>query len=146
VLERAGATYFVKTSGASGLQFYIPLGAKYEYQTAKDFAHIIATLTNELLPGSTTLERRLNKRGNRIYIDYLQNSKGQTLASAYSVRPVHGAQISAPIMIKELNYRLSPSQFNIFNMQKRVRKLGDIFSGVLGKGNNIRRCLRNIGY
>jgi bifunctional non-homologous end joining protein LigD len=146
VLEKAGATYYVKTSGATGLHIYIPLGAKYEYEPAKDFAHILAMLTNELVPGFTTLERSLKKRGDRIYIDYLQNSKGQTLASAYSVRPVHGAQVSAPITIKELNHRLSPDQFNIFNMEKRLKKLGDIFFMVLGKGNNIRNCLRNLGH
>jgi bifunctional non-homologous end joining protein LigD len=103
-------------------------------------------LTNELVPVFTTLERSLKKRGDRIYIDYLQNSKGQTLASAYSVRPVTGARVSAPISMKELNHRLSPEQFNIFNMEKRIEKIGDIFSMVLGKGNNIRNCLRNLGY
>ncbi len=146
VLERAGAGHCVKTSGATGLHIYIPLGAKYEYGQAKDFAHVIAMLTNELVPEFTTLKRILKKRGNNIYIDYLQNSKGQTLASAYSVRPVKGAQVSAPIAKKELDHRLSPDQFNIFNMQKRVEKIGDIFSMVLGKGNNIRKCLRNLGY
>ncbi|HLO82111.1 MAG TPA: DNA ligase D [Chitinophagaceae bacterium] len=146
VLERAGATYYVKTSGATGLHIYIPLGAKYEYGPARDFAHVIAMLTNELVPEFTSLERNLKKRGDRIYIDYLQNSKGQTLASAYSVRPVPGAQVSAPITLKELNYRLSPDQFNIFNIEKRIKKLGDIFYMVLGKGNNIRNCLRNLGH
>lgn len=146
ILEKAGAIFYLKTSGATGLHIYIPLGARYEYETAKDFAHVIAMLTNELVPGFTTLERSLKKRGDRIYIDYLQNSKGQTLASAYSVRPVKGARVSAPISMKELNHRLSPEQFNIFNMEKRLEKMGDIFSMVLGKGNNIRNCLRNLGY
>jgi bifunctional non-homologous end joining protein LigD len=146
VLGKAGASYCVKTSGATGLHIYIPLGAKYEYEPVKDFAHIIARLTHELVPEYTTLERMLKKRGKRIYIDYLQNSKGQTLASAYSVRPVPGAQVSAPITGKELNHKLIPQQFTIFNMEKRVNKLGDLFYMVLGKGNNIRTCLRNLGY
>jgi bifunctional non-homologous end joining protein LigD len=145
VLGKAGATYYVKTSGATGLHIYIPLGAKYEYESAKEFAHIIAMLTHNLVPEYTTLERMLKKRGKRIYIDYLQNNKGQTLASAYSVRPVPGAQVSAPITARELNHDLSPQQFTIFNMEKRVKKLGDLFYMVLGKGNNIRNCLRNLG-
>ena len=146
VLQKAGATYCIKTSGATGLHIYIPLAAKYEYEHAKEFARMIALFTQELVPEYTTLERMLKKRGKRIYIDYLQNAKGQTLASAYSVRPVAGAQVSAPITLKELNHRLRPEQFNIFNMEKRVNKLGDIFYMVLGKGNNIRSCLRNLGY
>jgi bifunctional non-homologous end joining protein LigD len=146
VLEKAGATHYIKTSGATGLHVYIPLGNKYEYEQAKDFAHIIAILTNELVPEFTTLERMVNKRGDRIYVDYLQNRKGQTLASAYSVRPVAGAQVSAPLTVKELNHRLSPEQFNIFNMPKRIEKLGDLFFQVLGKGNDIRTCLKNLGH
>jgi len=146
VLEKAGATYHIKTSGATGLHVYIPLGNKYEYEQAKDFAHVVAMLTQELVPEFTTLERMVKKRGDRIYVDYLQNRKGQTLASAYSVRPVPGAQVSAPITEKELNHRLSPDQFNIFNMPRRIEKLGDLFYQVLGKGNDLRRCLRNLGH
>lgn len=146
VLEKAGAACYIKTSGATGLHIYIPLAGKYDYKTAREFAHILAMLTHELVPDFTTLERSLKKRGPRIYIDYLQNARGQTLASAYSVRPVPGAQVSAPITEKELKKGLSPSQFNIFTMPKRVEKLGDLFFQTLGKGNNIRRCLRNLGY
>lgn len=145
VLEKAGATYYVKTSGATGLHVYVPLAGKYAYEPAKEFAHIVAMLTQELVPDFTTLERLVNKRGQRIYIDYLQNRKGQTLASAYSVRPVPGAQVSAPLLAKELKPGLEPSRFNIFNMQKRVEQLGDVFYPVLGKGNDIRNCLRNLG-
>lgn len=146
VLEKAGATYNVKTSGATGLHVYVPLAAKYEYGTVRDFAHIVALLTQELVPGFTTLERTVHKRGQRIYIDFLQNSRGQTLASAYSLRPVPGAQVSAPLLPKELRQGLEPARFNIFNMQKRVEQLGDVFCQVLGKGNNIKSCLRNLGY
>ncbi len=146
VLEKAGVTYYVKTSGATGLHIYIPLGNKYPYEQAREFAHIIAMLTQELVPDFTTLERSIKKRGDRIYIDYLQNNRGQTLASAYSVRPVPGAQVSAPISVKELKRGLHPSQFNIFNMPKRIEKLGDLFFQVLGKGNNIKTSLHNLGY
>lgn len=145
VLDRAGATYYCKTSGASGLHIYIPLNNKYEYEPAKNFAHIVAMLTQELVPDFTTLERMVAKRGDRIYIDYLQNRKGQTLASAYSVRPVPGACVSTPLTWKEVKKGLHPSQFNIYNVHKRIEKLGDIFYQVLGKGNDIRNCLKNLG-
>lgn len=145
ILDKAGATYYYKTSGASGIHVYVPLNNKYAYEPAKNFAHIIAILTQELVPEFTTLERMVAKRGNRIYIDYLQNRKGQTLASAYSVRPVPGACVSTPITLKELKKGLHPSQFNIFNVQKRIEKLGDLFFQVLGKGNDIRNCLKKLG-
>jgi bifunctional non-homologous end joining protein LigD len=145
ILDKAGATYYCKTSGASGLHIYVPLNNKYKYAPAKSFAHVIAMLTQELVPDFTTLERTVAKRGDRIYIDFLQNSKGQTLASAYSVRPVPGACVSTPLTWKEVRKGLHPTQFNIYNLHKRIEKLGDLFYQVLGKGNDIRKCLNNLG-
>jgi len=91
VLDKAGVSSYCKTSGASGLHVYVPLKNKYEYVVVRDFAHIIALLVQEELPGITTLERSLSKRGPKIYIDYLQNSAGQTLAPfiVYDLCPAH---------------------------------------------------------
>ncbi|MFT3937090.1 MAG: non-homologous end-joining DNA ligase [Chitinophagaceae bacterium] len=144
ILDKAGASYFCKTSGATGLHIFLPLQAKYSYQHARDFGGIIANMTHEQLPDFTSIERSLKKRGPKIYIDYLQNSQRQTVASAYSVRPVDGAQVSAPLLPKELKKGLHPSQFNIFNLEKRVKKLGDLFYMVLKKGNNLQSCLKKL--
>lgn len=146
VLNRAGAVSFCKTSGATGLHVYVPLNARYTYEVAREFAHIVATLVQEQLPGITSLERSLRKRGNKIYVDWLQNSKGQTLASAYSLRPVPGATVSAPLLWKEVKNGLHPSQFTIYNIEERVKKLGDVFYMVLKNGNNLKGCLKNLGY
>jgi bifunctional non-homologous end joining protein LigD len=145
VLNRAGAISYCKTSGATGIHVYMPLGARYPYEVAREFAHVVATLVHEQLPGITSLERSLRKRGNKIYIDYLQNSKGQTLASAYSLRPVPDASVSTPLLWKEVKSGLHPSQFTIYNIEKRVKKLGDLFYMVLKKGNNLKGCLKNLG-
>jgi bifunctional non-homologous end joining protein LigD len=146
ILEKAGATSYCKTSGATGLHIYVPLNAKYDYEHARQFGQIIATLAQEQLPGFTSLERSLSKRGNKIYIDYLQNSRGQTIASAYSVRPMPGAQVSAPLLWKEVKEGLHPSSFTIFNIEKRVKELGDIFYMAIKKGINIPSCLKKLGY
>jgi bifunctional non-homologous end joining protein LigD len=146
VLNRAGAVSYCKTSGATGIHVYVPLNARYSYEVAREFAHIVATLVQEQLPGISSLERNLRKRGNKIYVDYLQNSKGQTLASAYSLRPVPDASVSTPLLWKEVKHGLHPSQFTIHNIEKRVKKLGDVFYMVLKKGNNLKGCLKNLGY
>lgn len=146
VLNRAGAVSYCKTSGATGLHVYMPLNAKYTYEMAREFAHIVATLVHEQMPGITSLERSLKKRGPKIYVDYLQNSRGQTLASAYSLRPVEAASVSTPLLWKEVKVGLHPSQFTIHNIEKRVRKLGDVFYMVLKEGNNLKGCLKNLGY
>jgi bifunctional non-homologous end joining protein LigD len=78
-------------------------------------------------------------------MDYLQNSKGQTIASVYSLRPKVGATVSAPLLWEEVKKGLSPQQFTIRNMQQRVQKKGDIFKGVLEKGIDLNKCLKKLG-
>jgi bifunctional non-homologous end joining protein LigD len=145
VLDRANITGYCKTSGASGMHVYIPCNKKYEYDSVRDFAKILATMVHEQLPSTTTLERLLAKRKkNHIYVDYLQNSHGQTLASAYSARPKPGATVSAPLDWKEVKAGLHPSMFTIKNIKKRADKKGDLFNNVLGKGINIPAALKKL--
>jgi len=145
ILDKAGIEGFCKTSGASGMHIYIPCKRKYEYSEVRDFAKIIATLAHEQMPANTTLERSLSKRKkNQIYIDYLQNSRGQTLASAYSVRPKPGATVSAPLEWKEVKHGLTPAEFTIQNMLKRAKKKGDLFKGVFGKGIDLKAALKKL--
>jgi DNA ligase D len=143
VLDMIKAPGFCKTSGASGMHVYIPCNKKYAYDQVRDFANLIAVAVTHLLPDLTTVERSLSKRKkNEIYVDYLQNSKGQTLASVYSARPKPGATVSTPLEWKEVKKGLHPSQFTIKNVLKRIAKKGDLFSGVLGQGVNIARSLK----
>jgi bifunctional non-homologous end joining protein LigD len=145
VLEKAGVQSICKTSGASGLHVYVPLKNNYPYETVKDFAHIIASLVSEQMPDNTTLERSLKKRGPRIYIDYLQNRSGQTLASVYSLRPKPGATVSAALDWKEVTHKLSPSQFTILNMPARLKKKGDLFKKILTGSTDIEKALKKLG-
>ncbi len=145
VLDKAGASSYCKTSGSSGLHIYVPTGKKYTYDQVKDFALLVCTMASEELPGFTTLERNLRKRGNKhIYMDYLQNSKGQTIASVYSLRPKPGATVSTPLLWNEVKVGLSPRDFHINNIVKRVKKVGDIFSNVLGKGIDLNKCFKRL--
>lgn len=146
VLDKAQADCYCKTSGATGMHVYVPLGAKYDYEQAKNFAHIIASLAHEQLPDFTSLERNLSKRtASNIYIDFLQNRKGQTLASVYSLRPKPRASVSAPLEWSEVKKGLDPKNFNIKNTLSRIEKKGDLFAGVLKKGIDMKKCLKNLG-
>ncbi len=142
IFDKAGIDSYCKTTGASGLHVYVPLKNKYKYSTVKDFGHIVASLINEQLPDTTTLERTLSKRGPHIYLDYLQNRSGQTLASAYCLRPVKEANASAALEWKEVNHDLHPSQFNIQTLPERLEKKGDLFHKVLTASNNIMKALK----
>jgi bifunctional non-homologous end joining protein LigD len=145
ILDKAGAVSYCKTSDASGLHVYVPLHAVYTYEQVRAFAEVIAMMTEEVLPVTTTRERSLEKRKGRIYIDYLQNKRGQTLASVYSLRPVPRATVSTPLLWNEVKQGLLPSQFDIHNIIKRVEQKGDLFADVLRKKVNLDKCLKKLG-
>lgn len=124
ILDKAGAMSICKTSGASGLHVYVPLGKKYDYDQARDFANLVCMMANQLIPEFTTLERSLNKRSkDKIYMDYLQNRKGQTIACVYSLRPKPGATVSTPLQWSEVKKGLTPKDFTIKTIHERLKKL-----------------------
>ena len=145
ILDKAGAESFCKTSGSTGLHIYVPMKKKYGYEEVKNFAHIISVMVCEVLPDSTTLERNLKKRGNKkIYLDFLQNRKSQTISSVYSLRPKKGATVSMPLKWEEVKKGLTPEQFTIWNAAKRIKEMPDLFNGVLGPATDISRCLKKL--
>lgn len=142
VLDMAGLKGYCKTSGSRGMHVYLPLAAKYNYDEARDFTKLLCHYVQEMLPKLTTLERSKKKRNGRIYLDYLQNRPGQTLAAAYCLRPKKGATVSAPLMWDEVSSKLDMREFNIETMPERIKnQKGEPFKGVLGKGINIEKAL-----
>jgi bifunctional non-homologous end joining protein LigD len=144
VLEEAGIESFPKTSGATGLHVYVPLNAGYSYEVAKNFAFLIGRIVNNRIPEITSLERSPSKRKKRVYLDYLQNREGQTLAAPYSVRPRPGATVSTPLEWGEVKHGLSPSDFTIVTIMQRLQQKGDIFKKVLGKGIDIEKSMKKL--
>lgn len=144
VCEEWKVPNFPKTSGKRGIHIYVPLHAKYDYDQARDFAHLIAIEVNKRQPKLTSLERSPSKRKHKVYLDYLQNSEGQTLAAPYSVRPTIDATVSTPLHWDEVNARLTPQRFTIKNIPQRLEKEGDLWEGVRGKGVDIAKVLRHL--
>ncbi|WP_461490715.1 non-homologous end-joining DNA ligase [Pontibacter sp. HJ8] len=144
VLDKAGAVSYCKTSGATGMHIYVPLGARYSFDQAKQFAQLVAQQVQAQLPEFTSLERNPKSRRNKIYLDFLQNAIAQTVAAPYSVRPRSGATVSAPLRWDEVKPGLHPSAFTIRNMPERLQKLGDLFSGVLGEGIDLEKSLKEL--
>ena len=145
VLDMTGTLGCPKTSGSTGIHVYIPMNAKYNYEPVKNFGHLLMQIVQEKLPDLTTLERSLQKRDkNKIYLDYLQNRRGQTLASVYSIRPKNGAPVSMPLQWDEVKNGLKPTDFNIFNTLQRLQEQGDLFKPVLGKGIDMLAILNKL--
>ncbi len=145
IFDKAGAKAYCKTSGASGMHVYVPMEKKYTYEAVKDFAHFVCNIAQKQLPTFTSLERSLAKRNKKhIYLDYLQNRRGQTISSVYCLRPKPGAPVSMPLKWIEVKKGLSPKDFHIKNALKRVNKTGDLFSGILGKGIDMEECIERL--
>ncbi|MEO7765901.1 MAG: DNA ligase D, partial [Ferruginibacter sp.] len=144
VLDSIGVDAYCKTSGSTGLHIYIPLGAKYVYETSKEFARLIARLVNNQLPEFTSIERIVSKRKGKLYIDFLQNRPQATLATAYSLRPKPQATVSMPLHWEEVKKGLKMADFTIHNSIQRIKEVGDIFSPVLGKGVNVKAAMAKL--
>lgn len=144
ILDLAKIPGYCKTSGSSGLHIYVPLGAQYTHDEARDFTKLLCYLIHEELPELTSMERATDKRKDKIYLDFLQNRKGQTLAAPYCVRPKPGATVSAPLEWDEVKKGLDLRDFSIFTMTDRIRERPGLFLEVLQKGISIETALGNL--
>lgn len=135
---------FCKTSGSTGLHIYVPLNAKYTYEESKEFGRAIAKVVHAEIPRYTTVERLTSNRNGKMYIDFLQNRPQATVAGPYSLRPKPGATVSMPLHWDEVRKGLAIGDFTIKNAVPRVREYGDIFNGVLGKGIDMTKSLKQL--
>jgi bifunctional non-homologous end joining protein LigD len=118
-----------KTSGSSGLHIYIPLPPGTSYESGMLFCQIVATIVASRHPKTATVERtvRARPRGT-VYIDYLQNILGKTLATAYSARASDFAGVSTPLTWEEVHEGVDPKDFTIVNAPARFRETGDLWA------------------
>jgi len=122
---------YVKTSGATGLQIYIPIGEQYDYDTARELNLFFAEYFSRKHPKTITIERSVSKRGQKLYFDYLQMWHGKTITSVYSPRATATATVSTPISWQELEKGLKPTDFHLLNIGERLKKNGDLFAPLL---------------
>ena len=144
-LESIGAPGFPKTSGAEGLHVYIPLPPHTPYEAGMLFCQIVATVVAQKHPKIATVERMVKKRGRQVYVDYLQNIPGKTLATAYSARASDYAGVSAPLTWKEVHDGVDREDFTIKTMPSRLKKVGDLWAALRkSKGVNLERVARYV--
>ncbi len=142
VCKAAELPCYCKTSGQAGLHVLVPLGRQCTYEQSRDLAHLIAKLVETQHGDIATTARALRARQGRVYLDFLQNGHGRLLVSPYSVRPVPGAQVSAPLRWREVTPELDVGRFTIETMLARVRRMkSDPLLPVLDEKPNLVRAL-----
>ncbi|WP_366921655.1 non-homologous end-joining DNA ligase [Metallumcola ferriviriculae] len=133
-LESIRLMGYPKTSGSKGLHIYIPIQPLYSYSQVQNFIRGLAEMIASAYPEKATTARNIKDRKNKVYIDYLQNGAGRTMASVFSVRPVPGATVSMPISWEEVEQRsIHPYQFTMTNVLDQIRERDTLFQGVLTK-------------
>jgi bifunctional non-homologous end joining protein LigD len=131
-LERYDIPGVPKTSGASGLHIYIPLPAGTTYETGQLLCRMIATIVATEHPQLATVERTVNaRRRGTVYVDFLQNILGKTLATAYSARASDYAGVSTPLTWQEVHEGIDPRAFTVRTAPARFAEVGDLWRPVL---------------
>ncbi len=132
--EELAVRSYVKTSGKTGIHVIIPVSKETSFEQTRLFGQIMAEIVQRKFPTLTTVERSIAKRRGKLYIDYLQNSKGQTMGAPYSLRPTKEATVSAPLEWDEVEQKIRPTDFTIETMRERLVKTGDPWKDIYGKG------------
>lgn len=144
VLDKLKIKGYLKTSGGKGLHIFIPVKPKYTYDQTREFSHLISHAVHSSLPHITSLERMPNKRIGKVYLDFLQNGKGKTMACAYSLRPREGATVSTPLEWSELDNDFDIKNYNIKTLPERVKEKGDLWENFFNDAIDLEAVLSKL--
>ena len=123
ICESVGLPNYVKTTGKTGLHIMLPLGRQCTYEQSRILGELLARCVLRELGDIATITRHVTKRGDKVYLDYLQNRHGQTIVTPFSVRPLPGATVSMPLVWDEVNDSLDPPAFTIRTAIERMERL-----------------------
>src|SRR3954451_9083763 len=129
LLGELGYAGFPKTSGGRGVHIYVRIEPRWTFTEVRHAAIAFGRELEQRLPGEVTTKWWKEERGERIFVDYNQNARDRTIASAYSIRPKPGAPVSAPVTWDELE-RVEPEDFTVATMPARFAELGDLHAAI----------------
>ncbi len=143
-LDRLKIPAVAKTSGASGMHIYIKLPKKATYQTGQLLCHVVATLVSSKHPKVATIERMVkNRPKGTVYVDYLQNILGKSIAATYSARASDYAGVSTPLTWAEVAEGVDPRDFTIRTAPARFREMGDLWEPIrTGKAVDLKAVIK----
>ena len=131
LLSAVGLVGYPKTSGQTGLHVLVPVGPGVSFDTTRTLAELFGRLLELRHPKLATTERRIERRGARVFVDTGQTGRSRAIVAPYSVRAVAGATVSTPLAWEELHSALDPRRFDIVSVPQRVAERGDPMSGLL---------------
>lgn len=139
VCDEVGLTAFPKTSGSSGIHIYLPLKPTNEYDVVAEFSRLLASEVAGRAPKMATVERTIAKRKReQVYVDWMQNARGKSLASVFTARAKPKATISMPLSWKQIEKGVKISDFTVKNVPALLEKNGDAWSDFFGKRQKLK--------
>jgi bifunctional non-homologous end joining protein LigD len=145
LLRGLGIEPYLKTSGSTGLHVCIPLMAGYSFDQSRMFCEAVARLVVREHPDIATVERAVSKREGRVYVDFLQNRREQTIVPPYVVRPVEAASVSMPLAWDELEEEFAISDFSLKSGLARIEQTGDLFRIALTSPQDLAPAIEALG-
>ena len=143
-LDRLGLSGYPKLSGSRGIHVYVPLAPVHTFGRVRRFVDAVGRLLAQAAPDDVTVEWDIPRRRGRVFVDANRNASGQTVASAYSVRPLPGAPVSAPLRWEEVG-ELRNGDVTMFTLWDRLARFGDLFAPVLAGGQTLDAAERALG-
>jgi DNA ligase D-like protein (predicted polymerase) len=141
VMDELGLTSFPKTSGATGLHVLAPIRPELPFPEVRRFAKSLAEEVERRIGDqrvATTTWRVADREG--VFVDFGQNARDRTIASAYSVRPTADARVSAPLRWDEVA-DVDPAAFTVETMRDRIAAVGDPMRGMWRRAVSLRSRL-----
>lgn len=144
--DEAGLPNYVKTTGKTGLHVLVPLGRQCTWEQSRTLGELLARLVVREVPAIATIARTVSAREGKVYVDFLQNRRGQTIVAPFSVRPLPGATVSTPLAWREVSPRLDIARHTIRTVPARLRRLrGDPMAPVLTEVPDLAGVLGRLG-
>jgi len=143
-LDGLGLRGYPKTSGATGMQVFVPLDGTHTYADARAIVERVGRLLVRAYPEKVTMDWALEKRAGKVFVDHQMNRQGANIASAYSVRPLPGAPVSTPLDWDELDDDVEPDDFRIDSVWERFAS-GDRFGPVLTDRQSLAPAMEALG-
>ncbi len=137
LLRGLGLEPYLKTSGSTGLHVYLPLKTGYTFEQSRMFCEAVARLLVRDNPDLATVERVVSRREGRVYVDFLQNRREQTVVPPYVVRPVEAASVSMPLEWDELEEEFRIADFTLMTAPRRLERTGDLFRTALSRPQDL---------
>ncbi|HEY6804222.1 MAG TPA: non-homologous end-joining DNA ligase [Pyrinomonadaceae bacterium] len=126
VADEIGLNAFPKTSGSSGIHIYVPLKPTNDYEKVAEFSKLLAGEVAHRAPKIATVERAIAKRkSTQVYVDWMQNARGKSLASVFTARAKPKATVSMPLTWKQIEQGVKITDFTITNAPDLLTKKGD---------------------